>query len=113
MNRQQILDVLKGLLVAGGPLTVLLTHLLGMQPGEAEKIVQAFGAVVTVAGIVWLALGRTDGNMVKDAASVKGVQVHVDPRTAPDAAIEAARNPEVKDVVPMVGGPRTDANKTS
>jgi hypothetical protein len=113
MNRQQILDVLKGLLVAGGPIVALLVHLFGMESGEAEKIVQAFGAVVSVGGIVWLALGRTDGNLVKDAASVKGVQVHVDSRVAPDSAVEAARNPEVKDVVPMVGGPRHDANKTS
>lgn len=113
MNRQQILDVVKGLLVAGGPVVAILVNLLGLEQGPAEKIVQGLGALVSVAGMVWLALGRTDGNLVKDAATVKGVQVHVDSRVAPDAAVEAARNPEVKDVVQMIGGPRHDANKTS
>lgn len=113
MNRQQLVDIVKGLLVAGGPITVILVNLLGMDPGPAEKIVQGLAALASVGGIVWLALGRTDANMVKDAASVPGTQVHVDPLVAPTPVVNAAMSPEVKDVVPMVGGPRTDANKTT
>lgn len=110
MNRQQWLDVVKGLLVTGGPVGVILVNLFGMEPGVAERIVQGLGALASVAGIIWLALGRTDLNMVKDAASVPGAQVHVDTRIAPPAVVDAAlsRSPEVKDVVPMVGGPRNE-----
>ncbi len=111
MNRQQIIDVVKGLLVAGGPVVAILVNLLGMEPGPAEKIVQGLAALVSVAGIVWLAVGRTDRNMVVDAATVPGVQVHVnaDPNAnipvAPAPVIAAVQDKNAPDVVPMSGGP--------
>jgi len=111
MNKQQIIDVVKGLLVAGGPIVAVLVNLLGIEAGPAEKIAQGLTALVSVAGIVWLAVGRTDRNMVLDAKDIKGVQVHVDTREAPKTVIETARDPSVSDVVPMIGGPRNDANK--
>jgi hypothetical protein len=113
VNKQQIIAIVQGLLVAGGPVVVILTKAFHIDGGAANDIVQALGAVVSVGGIVWLALSRTDANMAVDAATVKGVQVHVDAAVAPDAVVQAERDPEVKDVLPMVGGPRVDANKTT
>jgi hypothetical protein len=112
MNRQQIVDVVKGLLVAGGPVVAVLVNLLGMEQGPAEKIVQGLAALASIGGMIWLAVGRTDANMVKDAASIPGTQVHVDPLVAPVPVVNAAMSPAVKDVVPMIGGPRVDPGKT-
>jgi hypothetical protein len=105
LNKQQIIDVLKGLLVAGGPIVAILINIMGMERGPAEKIVEGIAALVSVAGIVWLAIGRTDRNMVADASTVKGVQVHVDPATAPSGANAAVKDASYPDVVPMTGGP--------
>ena len=105
MNRQQIVDIVKGLLVAGGPIVVILVNLLGMETGPAEKIVQGLGALVSVAGMIWLAVGRTDANMATDAASIKGVQVHAEQGVAPQSVMDVANNKEVPDVVVMTGGP--------
>lgn len=81
-----------------------------MDAGAANDIIQGLAALVSVAGIVWLAVGRTDANMAKDAASVKGVQVHVDTLQAPAPVVEAART--TTDVVPMNGPPvPNDAGK--
>lgn len=113
MNRQQLVEIVKGLLVAGGPVAILLVNLFGMEQGGAEKIVQGLAALVSVAGIVWMAFGKSDTAMVKDAASVSGTQVHVDTRTAPSSVVDVARDRDVKDVVPMIGGPRTDSDKTN
>lgn len=122
MNRQQIIDVLKGLTVAGGPIALLLVQFGGMDSAGAEKIVGAIGSIITVAGLVWLAIGRTDRNMVVDAGSVPGVQVHVNtdptakgafpvaPESVQQVALDRGTN---TDVVPMVGGPRADSNKES
>lgn len=112
MNKQQIIDVLKGVLVAGGPVTILLTMAFGMESAAAERIVTAIGSLVSIGGLIWLGMGRSDANMVKDAASVPGTQVHVDRLSAPQTVVNAAMNPQVKDVVPMIGPPRDDTNKT-
>lgn len=106
MNKQQLLDVVKGLLIAGGPIVAILVNLLGMETGQAEKIVQGIGALVSVLGVVWLAMSRTDSNMVANAATVKGVQVHVNEDTAPAAVVELAAPDKKNDVYPMEGGPR-------
>jgi len=103
MNRQQIVDVVKGLLVAGGPVVAILINLFGMEQGPAEKIVQGLFALASVLGMIWLAVGRTDANMVKDAASVKGTQVHVDPTVAPAPVVKAIET--TPDVVEMNGPP--------
>lgn len=105
MNKQQLIDVLKGLLVAGGPVVAILVNLLGMQPGPAEKIVQGIAALVSIGGMIWLAIGRTDRNMVVDASHVPGVQVHADPKIAPAPVVAATNDPTLPDVVPMTGGP--------
>ncbi len=111
MNKQQLIDIVKGLLVAGGPIAILLTTVFGVDAGAAQRIVEALAAISSVGGIVWLALGRTDASMVKDAATVKGAQVHVDTRQASEAVVEVARDTTVHDVVPMQGAPRNDAGK--
>lgn len=105
MNRQQLVDVIKGLLVAGGPVVAMLVNLLGMETGTAEKIVQGLAALASIGGMIWLAVGRTDANMVVDAASVKGVQVHANPETAPAAVMKLAEG-KATDIFPMEGGPR-------
>lgn len=104
MNRQQIVDIVKGLLVAGGPVVTILVNLLGMEAGPAEKIVQGLGGLVSIAGIVWLAVGRTDANMVKDAATVPGVQAHVDTSVAPAPVVAVAQDPKAADVLPVIDG---------
>jgi hypothetical protein len=105
MNRQQLVEIVKGLLVAGGPVVILMVNLLGMEQGPAEKIVSALAALVSVGGIVWMAMGKSDTAMTKDAASLPGVQVHAQPGVAPPAVVEVARDPKVSDVVVMSGGP--------
>lgn len=105
MNPLQIAEVAKGLLVAGGPVVILMVNLFGMESGVAEKIVQAFAALVTVGGIVWMAVGKSNTALVKDAASVPGVQVHADPYAAPAAVVDVAEDQNVRDVVVMEGGP--------
>jgi hypothetical protein len=105
MNRQQIVEIVKGLLVAGGPVVILLVNVLGLEQGGAEKIAQALAALVSVGGIVWMAIGKSDTAMVKDAASLPGVQVHAQPHVAPAAVVDVAKDPTVKDVVVMSGGP--------
>ena len=111
MNQLQIVEVLKGLLVAGGPVVVLLVNIFGMETGGAEKIVQALAALVSVAGIVWMALGKSNTSLARDAASVPGLQVHVDPLAAPQSVINVSNDPKARDVLPMIGGPRTDDGK--
>lgn len=106
MNKQQLIDVVKGLLIAGGPVVAVLVNLLGIEQGAAEKIVQGLAALASIGGIVWLAMSRTDSNMVKSASEVKGVQVHVNEETAPPAVIKLAEDKKVTDVYPMEGGPR-------
>ena len=105
MNKQQLVDIVKGLLVAGGPVAVILVNLLGMEQGTAERIIQGLAALASVGGMIWLALGRSDPNMVKDAADVKGVQVHAQPGVAKQSVIDVAKDPGVPDVVVMTGGP--------
>lgn len=105
MNRQQVVEIVKGLLVAGGPVVILLVNVLGMEAGSAQRIVEALAALVSVGGIVWMAMGKSDTNMAKDAASLPGVQVHAQPGVAPPAVVDAARDPKVPDLVEMTGGP--------
>lgn len=108
MNKQQLVDLIKGLLVVQGPVVIILVNLMGMEQDAAEKLAQGIGALVTIGGFVWLAVGRTNANMVLDAAQVKGTQIHVDTKIAPSEVVEIARDTHVPDVVPMVGGPRKD-----
>jgi hypothetical protein len=106
VNKQQLIDVVKGLLIAGGPVTVMLTNLFGFEQGPAERIVQGLAGLVSIFGIIWLAVSRTDAAMIKDAASVKGAQVHINEETAPASVVKLAEDVKVKDVFPMEGGPR-------
>lgn len=106
MNKQQIIDVLKGLLIAGGPFVVVMTNLFGLETVQAERIVTGLGAFVSIGGVVWLAFSRSDPNLVKSAAEVKGVQVHVNEETAPASVVKLAEDKKVTDVYPMEGGPR-------
>ena len=108
MNKQQVIEILKGLTVAGGFLPLALVQFGIMEPGKAEQFAAGIGSLISLAGIIWMAVSKTDSNMVKDASTVPGVQVHVNTRTAPPAVVEVARDPDVTDVKPMVGGPRVD-----
>ncbi len=106
MNKAQLVDIVKGLLVAGGPVAVILTKLMHMDAGAANDIIQGLAALASIGGMIWLAMGRSDTNMVTSAAEVKGVQVHVNPETAPPAVVKLADDAKVTDVFPMEGGPR-------
>lgn len=119
MNKQQIYDALRVALAAGGPLAALILKYTGLSQTDFEMWVSvALLIVPPAAAWVWGLLSRTDRAMVVDAASVKGVQVHVnaDPHVgesvAPPAVVAAAEDPALRDVVPMSGGPVTDPAKT-
>ncbi len=105
-NKQAIYNVLKGLLVAGGPLAAILTNQFGMDDGTVKTIIESGAAIVSIVGLLWLGAGGTDKAVVQQAAEVKGVQVHVDTARAPEAVVEVAQSTN-PDVWPMVGGPRS------
>lgn len=99
MNKLQVLEVVKGLMVAGGPIVILLVNLFGVDVGVAERTVQALGSVLSAAGLVWMVLGKTDYQMVKDAANVQGIaKIKVDPDTTNVAALKAATDPSLANV---------------
>lgn len=108
-NKQAIYNVLKGLLVAGGPLAAILTNQFGMDDGTVKTIIESGAAVLSIVGLLWLGAGGTDKAVVQQAAEVKGVQVHVDMNRAPESVAEVATSSN-QDVWPMVGGPRTAAS---
>jgi hypothetical protein len=107
---RQIFTALKGLLAAGGPAVLLIQQTLGYPPGEAEKIVAGLAALV---GLILLVMDQSGTAVGKAAATVPGVQVHVDTtqESAAPEGLKAAARSDLPDVVPMRGGPREDANK--
>lgn len=110
-NRVAVYNVLKGLLVAGGPIAVLLTTVFHINNDTVQLIIQIASSLLSIVGLVWLGISGTDANVARHAADVRGVQVHVDTNVAPDSVVEEARDRNVPDVVPMIGGPRHDINK--
>lgn len=113
MNRQQIIDTLKGLTVAGGPVALLVSIFVGGGP-RADQIVGAIGGVVSIIGVVWTIFDATRANTALKAASLEGVQVHVNPATADPTvtavayAEPATKTDPVADVVLMDDPPRSD-----
>lgn len=105
-NKQAIYNVLKGLLVAGGPLAAILTNQFGVAEGTVKVVIESGAAVLSIVGLLWLGVGGTDRAVVQQASEVPGVQVHVDMNRAPEPVAEVAAGPN-KDVWPMQGGPRT------
>lgn len=108
-NKQALYNVLKGLLVTGGPVTAILTNQLGMDPGLVKMILESAMSLLSIAGLVWLGIGGTDKVMVDQVANLKGVQVRVDPNTAPSAVVALANSPASPDVVPMADQPVDNA----
>jgi hypothetical protein len=108
-NKVAIYNVLKGLLVAGGPVAVLLVNTLHLDNDTAQAIIQLISPLLTIVGLIWLGISGTDRNVAINASLIRGVQVHASPLFAPEAVVEVAKNrDDITDVVPMVGGPRTD-----
>ena len=107
-NKQAIYNILKGLLVTGGPLTALLTNQFGMDAGLVKTIIESSAAILSMVGLIWLGVGGTDSATVEHAADIKGVQVHVDPLQASSSVLKVAESPANPDVVEMVGGPREE-----
>jgi hypothetical protein len=105
MNIKQIMTLLKAVLVGIGPSLLEITALLGYETSTVEKVI---AAAVSITGLILLVLERTDRALVVDTKDIKGVQIHVDPLTAPKPVVAASLDPKVNDVLPMVGGPRTD-----
>lgn len=107
MNKQQIIDLVKGLLVGGGPAVIILTRVFGMQSAAATDIVSAIGSIVSVAGLVWIVIGRSDANNALVASEIPGVQVHAKAGVAPESVVALAEDTTGKapDVVPMTGPP--------
>lgn len=113
MNMQQVLDLLKGLTIAGGPIAILIGLFVGGDAQRANEVSAAIGAIVSVAGIAWTIIDARRSATVTKAAAIEGVQVHVNTATAPPdvtalAITPAAAGTPQADVVPMIGGPRND-----
>lgn len=103
-------NLAKGLLIIGGPVTIVLTSLVGLDDKTAKAVVEVLGALLSVAGFVWLGVDGTPAAITKTASGVPGVQVHVDTSSAspaPESVQELAHDDKVTDVFPMRGGPRT------
>jgi hypothetical protein len=113
MNHQQVIDLLKGLCISGGPLAVLLAVVVGGSQ-RADEIAAAIGGVISVGGVIWTWYDARRAATVTKAAAIEGVQVHVNTAVAPAdvtaVAVKQATSDSdpVSDVVPMHGGPRTD-----
>lgn len=112
MNRQQTMDLLKGLTMAGGPLAFVIAAFFPNV--DVERVLQGVGGLVSIAGVVWTIYDARRASTITKAASIEGVQVHVNTATAPAdvtavALKQATSNADpVSDVVPMIGGARTD-----
>ena len=105
LNHQQILSVVKGLLIVGGPVNILLTEGMHLDAGIVAQIMTIASALCSIAGMVWLVQDKSDDHMIKDAGTVTGAQVHIDLKeAAPEVAALALNG--TKDVVPMEGPPR-------
>lgn len=109
MNKQQLIDLVKGLLIAGGPVVIILTRVFHMDQGAATDIVNALGSLVSVAGLVWMVISRSDANNALVASEIPGVQVHAKAGVAPESVTALAEDNTGKapDVVPMTGPPVT------
>ncbi len=108
-NWKQIFTALKAALATGGPSIISFMSVFGYSPSDAEKVV---AGITTIVGIVLLILDKSDARLAKDAASLTGVQVHVDPQKAAGAVVEAIHT--TTDVVPMTGAPVVnEPNKSS
>lgn len=117
MNNQQLIDLLKGLTIAGGPVALLIGVFVGGDTQRANEVSAAIGSLVTIAGVIWTVWDARKAATVTKAASLEGVQVHVNTATADPTVVEVAQaaaksaTDPVADVVPMIGGPRQDNQK--
>lgn len=81
------------------------------QLGEGlSTVLASLGTIAGIASAVYGSWKATKAQQTKSVAQTPGVQVHVDTTTAPASvvAVAASNDPKLKDVVPMVGGPRDD-----
>lgn len=138
LNAQQVAGWLRVALSAGGPIAALAMSKMGVS--EKDWALYTEVALAIVPGLVvaiwsWYRNRKATQvelvasmpaedqraalNKVSDAAKIqiaketKGVQVHVDTTEAAPAVVAMAKDPNVSDVVPMIGGPREDANKST
>lgn len=111
LNRQQLYTIGKAVLLAGGPSLIILGRYIGLTDDVSKAILDIVGVLIGAVGGVALVADKTDRQMAVDAATVPGVQVHADPSKAPAPVVDAARDPKVTDVVPMVGGPASSEQK--
>lgn len=111
MNSDQLTSIFRALLAAGGPIAGLLTN-AGLNDGAVNNILTvALIVVPPLISAVWGYIHNSANGKVIAAATVPGVQVHVDTgpaSVAPMSVIDSALDRSVKDVVPMVGPPRSD-----
>ncbi len=109
------LDVIATLtpLIAGGFVAKTQTNAAQVQAVATMPVDEKAKALATVsdAGRASIAAALPDKAVVIAAGSMPGVQVHVDESTAPLPVVTVANDPRVRDVVPMVGGPRIDPGK--
>lgn len=111
MNVDQLTSIFRALLAAGGPIAGLLAN-AGLNDGTVNNILTvALIVIPPLISAVWGYVHSSANGKVAAAATVPGVQIHVDTSAAspaPVSVINAALDRDVKDVVPMVGPPRQD-----
>lgn len=113
LNPQQWKTIGALLLGSTGPFAWLLSRHFGMADSDIKVWLDLVATLTPIVAGAFITASKSDTAMVKDAASLPGTQVHVDPYTAPMPVVDVAKDPSVADVVPMIGGPRTDTNKTT
>ena len=106
-NWKLVFTALKTALATGGPSIIAVASLLGYPATDTEKFI---ALATTAVGAILLIIDKTTAAMAVDAASVPGVQVHVNKALAPTSVVEAIKT--TPDLVPMTGPPvPSDAGK--
>lgn len=113
LNPQQWKAIGAMLLGTTGPIAWLLSRYFGLADSDIKMWLDFVAAVTPLVAGAFITASKSDTGLAKDAASLPGVQVHVDPYAAPPNVVDVAKDPGVRDVVPMIGGPRADTNKSA
>lgn len=103
MTADQLMGVLRALLAASGPLSLVLVQLLGLEEGKVRAGLDAATGILTILTPViaawWSTRVHSTAAKIASIESTPGLKVLVDPATAPPAAVAAARDPTRPDVV--------------
>lgn len=101
LTDNQMVALARGLLAANGAVSVILTRMFNLDSAVAQHYLDGFGALVSVAGVIWTVAGSSDSSILLQTTKVEGVEsVHIDPATPNTAAqvLAATQKPEAAKV---------------